>query len=688
MNDTNNESHRQEQSASVAAVHHVPPPQWIDEQPYSLASSVQADAYTDGGLCRILFDSQVNLNTSGSANYCRSVQRIVTRTGAEKAAQFAVEFDPSSQRIDLHFIRVIRGEEQIDHANTASLQLLRRETKLERLALDGRLTATLLIPDLRIGDVIEASFTVYSNSPILEGKYAAWLVFNAIAPWMEVRHRLLRPATREIFQKTFNAPPDSVVATKDDIVETKWRFTNQPRLEAEDFTPSWIVQVPAVQFTEFSNWREVAHLFLPYYACTELPVELSLEVDRLASSFTEPADRAAEWLRFVQRQLRYFALALGEGGLVPREIDAIWASRFGDCKDATRLFLAGAAKLGLDACASLTSTTHGLGLAEFLPSPSVFNHCIVRLRLDGKTYWLDPTMPRQQGRLDVIYQPHGGWALPLALPLSEDAHDLERQNNDEPLYCRHSEQEFRFGSKPDSPVSLKLTIEHYSMVADFVRHRLENEGVTKYSEQMLNQMRGVWSNILETAPVQWQDNPADNRLTAIFSYEIRDAWKPQAKPGRLGFAVSSGSIAAELAPLKKTQRRNEVFLGRPRKLTWRVRMHMPRRWAGAGWNQVLNAWSVRYTNKLFIEAREVLLYKEMLIQGWSLPASHADEYQALVAKAHENLTTIAARVTLGRIHSAVGGFFALSRNWRLVLWFLFMFMYLAWMIIQDAHVQR
>jgi transglutaminase-like putative cysteine protease len=106
----------------------------------------------------------------------------------------------------------------------------------------------------------------------------------------------------------------------------------------------------------------------------------------------------------VQHQLRYFALALGEGGLAPRELSAIWESRFGDCKDATRLFVAGAIQLGIDACAALTSTTHGMVLNEFLPSPTVFNHCIARLRLNGETYWFDPTMPKQEGRLDRIYQ--------------------------------------------------------------------------------------------------------------------------------------------------------------------------------------------------------------------------------------------------------------------------------------------
>jgi len=281
------------------------------------------------------------------------------------------------------------------------------------------------------------------------------------------------------------------------------------------------------------------------------------------AEWLDPAERAAEWLRFVQKQLRYFVLVLGEGGLVPRGLDAIWTSRFGDCKDVTRLFVAGANKLGIDACAALTSTTHGLGLAEFFPSPSVFNHCIVRLRVNGRVYWLDPTMPRQEGRLDVIFQPHAGWALPLTLETVE----LERQQTDEPLFYRHSELDFTLGPRADSPATLQLQIDYHSFAADLLRHRIENEGHSKYSEQMRNELRATWPEINESVPLSLRDVRGDNRLTATFRYEIPNAWKPVDLKGRLGFQLSAGSIAGELAPLKKTQCRTDVFLGKPRRAT-------------------------------------------------------------------------------------------------------------------------
>jgi transglutaminase-like putative cysteine protease len=654
-----------------------PLPEWVEHLPYADAVSGMSDPYIDNGVLRILFDSQTNLNHESFSQHFRTVQRIVTRAGAEKAAHFAVEFDPELQRVDVHFIRVWRSEEQIDHAKPDAFQILRREKKLEQLALDGRLTATLLIPDLRVDDVLDVSLTITNSNPIIGRQYAGWFAFNALAPCVESRHRLRRPVHREIAQKAFCGPPDAVVTTTQDAIDTTWSLSNQKRLETEEFTPPWQIQVPAVQLSEYRDWNQVAQLFAGYYVGSELPAELALEVDRIAQKFSDPGDRASEWLRFVQKQLRYFAMSLGEGGFIPRDLDTIWTRRFGDCKDGSRLFVAGAHRLGLDACAALTSTTHGRVLDEFLPSPTVFNHCIVRLLIDGRTYWLDPTMQKQEGRLAAIFQPHSGWALPL----TSTTQALERLENDEPITYRETEELFQLGPKPESPATVSMRVSYYSFAADGMRQRIENEGLSKLADQVTNELRATWPDLVETAPLKIDDNPATNCLVASFSYEIRNAWKPVDAKGRWGFKLTVGSIATELNPLKRTQRRTDVHLGRPRRATWKVRMVMPRRWYGKGWNSVMNAAGIRYSNALIIAKREVRLERELLISRWCLPAAEAGAYQELVAKVRDNWVTIFGRVGLGRIGPAAGGLFALMQQplraiplliWVIwFLWFLF-----------------
>jgi len=666
--------------STTAIVQCLPLPEWVDHHPYSDVVPGSKDSYIDNGVFRILYDSQVNLNAEGFSQTIRTVQRILTRAGAERSAHFAVEFDPTVQQVEVHFIRVCRADVTIDHAKLVSFQILRREKKFEQLALDGRLTATLLIPDLRIDDVLEISLTVVTNNPITGGQYNGWIVFNALAPRIECRYRLRRPMLREIALKTFCDPPEGVTTCCQDVLDSRWGMIQQARLDPEDFTPPWQIQHPTVQLSEFRNWNQLARLFCTYYEASALPPELAIEIDAIAKKTADPAARAAEWLRFVQTQLRYFALSLGDGGLVPRDLDTIWSRRFGDCKDGSRLFVAGAHRLGIDACAALISTSHGRVLDRLLPALNVFDHCIVRVRIESRTYWLDPTMPRQEGPLSAIYQPHSGWALPL----TPETTALEPMANEEPINYRHTDALLKLGPKPDSPAALELRVDYHSFAADALRHRFQNEGLSKFADQVSNELRTTWPELVETAPLTLQDDVASNCLVATFKYEIRNPWKPVDTKGRLGFKVTAGSIATELNPLKIVRRRTDVFLGRPRKATWQARMLMPRRWSGNGWNKILTAVGMRYSNLLVITAREIQLDRELVIGTWSLPPSEADSYQALVAAARENLVTIFGYINFGRICPAAGRISALKRKPLRLLWLVFWALYFLWFIFRLA----
>jgi transglutaminase-like putative cysteine protease len=398
---------------SGAAIRYAAPPSWVRDDPGPATPAGALEDYTDQGVLRVLQDTQLSLTEPGVSHHIRVLQRVLTRAGAERAANLVIEFDPSHERLEIHSICVHRGDDRTEHARPGAMQLLRRESQLERLALNGRLTASFVIPDLREGDQLEIRFTQYSAFPVLSGRYGGWLIFNAFGPWIETRVRIIRPLSRPIALKPFNSPPVAEARTEGDREEMRMALVGQKRLAVEDLMPPWTVKNPCYQATEFLNWGEVAQVFAPHYQDSVLPPAVAAACDQLAASTKDAASLAVEWLRFVQRTLRYFALSFGDGGQLPRDLETIWSRRYGDCKDAARLYVAGARSLRLDACAALVSTTHGLSLQDFLPAAHVFNHVIVRLNIEGTTYWLDPTLPSQAGSLTQLVIPHAGWALPL-----------------------------------------------------------------------------------------------------------------------------------------------------------------------------------------------------------------------------------------------------------------------------------
>ena len=169
------------------------------------------------------------------------------------------------------------------------------------------------------------------------------------------------------------------------------------------------------QFTNFATWADASVLMYPHYvrgSTLEADSPLHAQVERIRANFHTDADRTAAALRLVQDEIRYVALAMGEGGYVPTAADEVWRSRFGDCKGKTVLLLALLRELGIEAEAAMVSTRMGDGLDEREPLIGWFDHVLVRAVVDGKVYWLDGTGVGDRA-LDDIAPPSWRWALPV-----------------------------------------------------------------------------------------------------------------------------------------------------------------------------------------------------------------------------------------------------------------------------------
>ncbi|WFU81861.1 DUF3857 domain-containing protein [Bradyrhizobium sp. CIAT3101] len=656
-------------------VHCAAVPDWVDHQPYRFPIPDTEVSCIANGVCRLLSDIQTDLSTGTVAWHYRVANRVLTREGAERTAHFMVDFDPGYQRLEVHFISVVRGGERIEHAKPDAFQVLRRETNLERLVFDGCLTVSLLIPDVRIDDIVEFSLTIYGSAPVLQGKYQSWITFDRFNPFFERRQRLLRPLARNIHMKEFNDPPPSQCTTADGIEDLRWQLVGQKRRDAEILTPSWVLFHPSLQLSEFGSWNEVASLLSPYYEAGGLPDALAEEVDRIGREHAGPAERAVEWLRFVQRELRYFAFSLGEGGLTPRPVETIWNTRFGDCKDSSTLYVAGARRLGLDACAALVSTTHGFVLKDTLPSAGLFNHCIARVRLDGHSYWLDPTVSMQGGRLKDIGQPHRGWALPLM----GETIELEWMGSEEPLHVIHWEDEITLGPKRESPATVERTIDYSFWCADGMRNRIANEGTGGYVEGMLREWQSVWPGVAEAAPIEVQDDRVRNTVSLVLKLTIPGGWKTGGANSPLVFPIADMATVHELHPLAELRRENEIFLGRPRKITNLIKVNMPRRWPGDGWIRRLEAPGIDYSSRATFDGRTMNSFRELIVHRWSSPASGAHAYNEIARELEENLLHIWGSEMFSRIRPNISlrGRIILALRWlsggvwgAIIIWYL------------------
>ncbi len=130
-----------------------------------------------------------------------------------------------------------------------------------------------------------------------------------------------------------------------------------------------------------------------------LPPELAALVAELRQ-LPNPKAQVMAALQWVQNQIRYFSVSLGESSHRPHSPQELLQTRYGDCKHKSYLLVTLLRELGIEAHPVLLSFQARAVPARLLPTPQLFDHAIVQAVIGGQTYYLDGTRLGQAGLLD------------------------------------------------------------------------------------------------------------------------------------------------------------------------------------------------------------------------------------------------------------------------------------------------
>ena len=97
----------------------------------------------------------------------QSAVRLETMEAVQHESQWRLQFDPNTQTVCLHWIRIRRGTKIFDHTRPERFRILQREEALEGFIVDGFRTLLMLLEDVRPGDILEAAYTITTEPRLL-----------------------------------------------------------------------------------------------------------------------------------------------------------------------------------------------------------------------------------------------------------------------------------------------------------------------------------------------------------------------------------------------------------------------------------------------------------------------------------------------------------------------------------------
>lgn len=398
------------QADPVKEVQYGPPPAWVAPPPAHAGDSGPTDA-----MLRMVYNENQERVTKGTTESFSAFRVKILKPEALALGNLRIDWSPSAGTATVHYIRIIRDGSVIDVLKQAKPKVIERETGLEQSMLDGNLTATLQVPDLRVGDELEFAATIVRNEPVFGTHNAGIAQIPAGGLPGTFRYRLLWPAASAMTTRLSKDLPATPIKIEGAYKSLNVELRDPPAIPDVDGAPPRYNVHRVIEHSDYSSWADLSKQMWPLFdAAAHLKADspIHAEAARIAAASTDPSTRAEAALRLVQDQVRYVYVGLNGGNYVPASADETWQRRFGDCKAKTVLLMALLRELGVEAEPVLVSSKGGDGTNEHLPDPELFDHVLVRANIAGRDVWLDGTRLGDR-HLDMIPPPNFSWALPL-----------------------------------------------------------------------------------------------------------------------------------------------------------------------------------------------------------------------------------------------------------------------------------
>jgi len=505
------------------------PPAWVVRAPDSLLTE-ESKPVEAGESDFPVVDHQVRLSTlTSTAHYERYVERLMSEDDVESGAQISIEIDPGHERVLLHEVRVLRDGRFLDKLASARRSLLNREEELESGLINGRVTLHVLLQDIRVGDLLDYSYTTERTDPISERGYNDWFATQWGAPVRYFRLRVLRPESRALYVLDEGAVGAPQIARSGGWTETLWEKHDIASLESDSARPAWHFLYPRIELSDFETWNAVRDWAQPMYVVAKPPAgEVAEFIEELRREPEEHA-RILRALRFVQDDIRYTGIEVGAGAYVPTQPEEVLARRYGDCKDKTLLLITVLRALGVQAWPALVHSSVGAGLRARQPSPGAFNHVIAKVRSGDRDYWLDATVSGQGGNLQNVVQADFGPALVIA-PGADGLEDMPRRVGSNPTSNVVETFDFRKGTNKAARFSVRTVYREED--ADGMRVRMRSQTAAQLGKEYLDYYRKSYGGIRTLAQLTVKDDREKNLLTIEESYEIDEPFEQDEEGSR------------------------------------------------------------------------------------------------------------------------------------------------------------
>lgn len=219
--------------------------------------------------------------------------------------------------------------------------------------------------------------------------------FNSEYPVVESIFTVITPESMNYQVKSNNKDVSSTKKKMGSKLFQTWKLNDLPELDLEEnYGPSYYDATISVTANSIKTWHEIANWYADLTKkslVSDKVVEKTFkEIFPNGTSGMTETERAEKIYNYIEKNVTYSSVDFRQSGYVPQKPSKTLITKLGDCKDLSALFVILGNQAGIKSNLVLVQTNNNSPQLLLLPNLS-FNHCIVKVNLDGKETFLEMT---------------------------------------------------------------------------------------------------------------------------------------------------------------------------------------------------------------------------------------------------------------------------------------------------------
>jgi predicted Zn-dependent protease len=303
--------------------------------------------------------------------------KILNQSGIEEWKEYYINYNSNSQKIILDKYEVIKANGQKVKAETNNSGLV-------------------VFTNLEVGDVLHLDYRLqdyYSGK--LSKHFFDWTLMQFAVPLKFNRYSILIPKDRKFEYRVLNAAIEPVVTEIEDMILYEWISTDQPAIKKEPYMSPYPDVAPTVVFSSIPDWTVISNWYKDLTANkissnSDYILKETLAEILKGKENVSDLEKAKLFYEYILKNITYSSVPFMHSNFIPQKASRTITTRLGDCKDVSTLFVTLCREVGIKANLVLLNTRDNGRNILSLPS-NYFNHCIARLEIEGKIYYLELT---------------------------------------------------------------------------------------------------------------------------------------------------------------------------------------------------------------------------------------------------------------------------------------------------------